>query len=238
MQNLLLARLPPADLDLLSVHMRVVRLSVALAPQHRTDSQAYFPHGGAVSSGVVVSDGRFIPSAVVGRDGVVGGPAALHDRPDWGRFEVHVDAMASAIGHEVLREATARSPAIRSMLLQHQNFLLFQAQWIAACNACHNLEQRFSSCLVRFENVCGQTILPLKQEIIAQILGVQRTSVNVIARRMQQGGIIRIRRGNIQVLNQEALEEAACDCARNIRLQYRTLFGALPTLDHPDAVLA
>jgi CRP-like cAMP-binding protein len=225
-QNFLLAGLPAEDLHLLTAHSRVVRLlSAPLASsQHGWGSEVYFPHGGAVSSGIVLSDGRFIQSALIGRDGIVGSLAA--PGPECGRFEIHVDTLASAIQVEDLREAAARSRSITSMLLRYEGFLLFQAQWIAACNACHTTEQRFASCLIRFGDVCNETPLPLTQGMIAQMLGLQRTSVCLVAHRMHQAGVIRIRRGHIEVLKRQALEDIGCECGRNIGLRYQNLVGA------------
>jgi len=229
LQHFLLASLPPADLNLFSGRLRVVSFSAPLVlGQLGAAQHAFFPHGGALSTGILLSNGRFVQTTLIGRDGVVGGLAALDDCAEHGHSEVVVDATASAIGLRDLREAASESAAIRSMLLRYQSFLLFQAQWIAACNACHTLEQRFASCLIRFQDVCARTTLPLTQDAIAQLLAVQRTSVNLVAHRMQQTGVIGIRRGHIQVLRQDLLDQAACECAQKIRLQFRALFAVSP----------
>ena len=45
--------------------------------------------------------------------------------------------------------------------------------------------------------------LPLTQEFLSQMLGVQRSSVTLVARKLQEAGLIRYRRGRIQVLEVE-----------------------------------
>ena len=58
----------------------------------------------------------------------------------------------------------------------------------------------------------GRTHLILTQEFLARMLGVQRTSIGMIANAMQQQGMIRYRRGRVEVLDLERLRSAACEC--------------------------
>ena len=48
--------------------------------------------------------------------------------------------------------------------------------------------------------------LPLTQQFLSQMLGVQRSSVTMVARKLQEAGVIRYRRGHIQVLDIEGLQ--------------------------------
>ena len=43
--------------------------------------------------------------------------------------------------------------------------------------------------------------LPLTQEFLSQMLGVQRSSVTLVARKLQEVGLISYRRGRIHVLD-------------------------------------
>jgi CRP-like cAMP-binding protein len=53
---------------------------------------------------------------------------------------------------------------------------------------------------------------PLTQELLAQMLGARRTTVTLLAQRMQAKGLIRYRRGRIVILDRKALEACACEC--------------------------
>ena len=62
------------------------------------------------------------------------------------------------------------------------------------------------------------------------MLGVGRPTVSVTAHTLQQAGLIRYKRGNIQIVNLEGLQETACECYETIRKHYSVLLGVIPTV--------
>jgi Mn-dependent DtxR family transcriptional regulator len=62
----------------------------------------------------------------------------------------------------------------------------------------------------------GKRSLLLTQDFVAQMLGVSRTTVTLLAGRLQQKGIIRYSRGHVEILDRARLEAAACECYRTI----------------------
>jgi hypothetical protein len=55
------------------------------------------------------------------------------------------------------------------------------------------------------------------------MLGVRRTSVTEVARKMQDKGIITYTRGVIRILDREALERLSCECYEVLIEQEATL---------------
>lgn len=53
---------------------------------------------------------------------------------------------------------------------------------------------------------------PLTQEFLAQVLGTRRASVTVAAGILQRAGLIAHTRGDVEIIDREKLEEAACEC--------------------------
>ena len=59
------------------------------------------------------------------------------------------------------------------------------------------------------------------RERLAEMLGVTRQSVTIVAGTLQRAGMITYKRGEISVLNRVGLEEAACECYAEIQRFYR-----------------
>lgn len=69
----------------------------------------------------------------------------------------------------------------------------------------------------------GGDKLDLTQEYIAEMLGVRRTSVSVVANTLQQAGMIDYARGHIRLKNVAALKETACECYETVKMNYSAL---------------
>jgi CRP-like cAMP-binding protein len=83
----------------------------------------------------------------------------------------------------------------------------------AACNARHTALQRLAKWIARLHAADGEERgISITQGELADMLGVQRTSVNAACRHLQDRGALRIRRARLVVLDQEELSQAACDC--------------------------
>ena len=52
----------------------------------------------------------------------------------------------------------------------------------------------------------------LTHEFLAEMLGVRRQTVTVIAGTLQTEGILTYRRGVLRVINRDGLEAASCEC--------------------------
>jgi CRP-like cAMP-binding protein len=225
--NLLLASLPPENLAALVPHLRVAHLphETVLFEAGDTINSIYFPHTGIVSIVVDLPTGEMIETAMIGRDSLAGGSAAIDDDIALNRAVVQVAGVASVVDVALFRGIAHQSHNFQATLARHRQFILAQAQQSAACNAAHTLEARLSRWLLRCHDLLGSDDIPLTQEFLGEMLGVRRTSVTVVAGALQQAGFIRYRRGHIQVIDREALQESACECYETIKKQGQRLLG-------------
>ena len=90
--------------------------------------------------------------------------------------------------------------------------LLAQAQQSAGCNASHIVEARMCRWLLRIRDLTGSDEIQLTQEFLAQMLGVRRTAVSVVAGTLQKAGFITYSRGRIHLLDVPQIEAGACEC--------------------------
>ena len=79
--------------------------------------------------------------------------------------------------------------------------------------------------LLRMRDLASGDELMLTQEFLAQMLGVRRPSVSIVANTLQKAGFIRYRRGNIRLLDIEGLEDGACECYRTVKAHYEHLLA-------------
>ena len=78
---------------------------------------------------------------------------------------------------------------------------------------------------MRTRDLTGSDNWELTQEFLAQMLGVRRTSVSLVANTLQDAGLIRYRRGHIEITNLEGLQETACECYETVKAHSDRLIG-------------
>jgi CRP-like cAMP-binding protein len=225
-KNQILNLLAPPDLDLFARSLRVVEMpqGQVLAEQHKPIERVYFPHSGIVSYVVEMSDGDMIETAMIGRDGVMGAIQILDEKVSPNKVMVQAPGQASVIDADEMRKAVAASTPLRVMFAKHEQFFIAQIQQSAGCNAAHSVEARMSRWLLRMHDLFGAE-LPLTQEFMAQMMGVRRTSVSLVAGDMQEKGLISYRRGHVRITNVEKLKETTCECYGAVNSHYEKIFG-------------
>jgi CRP-like cAMP-binding protein len=120
------------------------------------------------------------------------------------------------------------SETLRVALVRNDQSASAQTQQVAACNALHELEERLSRWLLQTRDLLRSDTLPLTQEFLSQMLGVQRSSVTLVARKLQEAGLINYRRGRIHVLDVEGLQDSCCECYAAVNAHFQRLIGWSP----------
>ena len=96
-----------------------------------------------------------------------------------------------------------------------------QVQQYAACNAVHALDARLSRYLLSLRDLAGVDTLYATQELLAEMLGVQRNSVWIVANELHQANLLHYRRGVIEIVNPEGLRARACECYHVVKMHCR-----------------
>ncbi|MGB7257863.1 MAG: helix-turn-helix domain-containing protein, partial [Pseudolabrys sp.] len=68
--------------------------------------------------------------------------------------------------------------------------------------------------------------LTLTQEFLAQMLGVRRPSVSIIANTLQKAGLVKYSRGNIRLLDIAGLKKGTCECYGTVKAHYDRLLSS------------
>jgi CRP-like cAMP-binding protein len=192
---------------------------------------AYFPHDAMVSLVTVMENGRSVEMAVFGREALFGLVSAMVSREALGRYVVHLPGTASRIEIDRVLEAIATHPALRRLFLRFTEVLFATVLLSVACNAVHSVEARCCRWLLSTRDRVERNSLPLTHEVLAAMLGVERSTVSLVMKRLHTAGLITQGRGAITVTNCEGLEEASCECYGRIRQKFERLLPESYPLD-------
>jgi CRP-like cAMP-binding protein len=225
LQNRLLVSLPADDYALLAPHLAAVELErgrLLYDPGDRIDT-VYFPHDGVISLMTLMENGAAIESATIGREGALGLSAAVTPRQSISRAIVQTPVKASRVSAGQLHEVWAKSPRLRELVERHSEALFGHALQSVGCNALHSVEARFCRWLLTCHDRISSDTIALTQEFLADMLGVQRTTVTAVARSLQEKEVIRYRRGVVDIIDRAGLEALACECYAVIHRTYERL---------------
>jgi len=218
--NRLLAALSPSDRERLAPHLRDIHLDrgrVLYEAGSRID-QVYFPTGGIVSLILLHEDGGVVESGAVGCEGVVAIGCLLGDRVSYSRALVQLPGGGRSMPVQPFLDLLGESDGFRSLMLSYNQAFATLLHQSVACNTSHSAEVRLARwilmCLDRCSN--GETVA-LTHEYLADMLGVGRPTITVVARTLQAAGYIRYSRGVITVLDRAGLEAASCECYWKVR---------------------
>lgn len=231
--NRLLAALEPEDFAYLAPHLEMVDLAHGrvLHEPGATIHHAYFPIDSVISLVNVLENGHSVEVAMFGREAVSGLVAELASATAFGRYIVQVPGTASRISLGRMHDAIDTRPRIRQLLRSFTEALLIQTFQMVTCNAVHSAEARCCRWILSTHDRVDQDTLPLTHEFLAEMLGIQRSTVSIVTRNLQAAGLIVQGRGVITVTDRTGLERAACECYGKIRRSFRRLLpNACPSV--------
>ncbi len=212
--NLLLAALPAADYQRLLPHLEPVPLPLGWAVYESGDRLAhvYFPTEGIVSLLYVMESGASAEIAVTGNEGLIGISLFMGGESTPSHAIVQSAGQAYRLEAEILMREFERGGDLQHLLLRYTQVLITQMAQTAVCNRHHTVEQQLCRWLLLSLDRLPSNALRMTQELIANMLGVRREGVTEAARRLQDEGLIRYRRGQITVLDRPMLEQRVCEC--------------------------
>ena len=227
-ENYLLAAMPSELYDKLAPNMKRVSLQQGQMLHYpgETIEHLYFPIDCALSITMTMNDGRTAETGIVGKREVIGINAFMGGRETTlTTYIVQVAGTALKIDARPMLEEFDRNKDLRDELLRYTQAFIAQISQTTACNRLHTLEQRLARWLLEVQDRVESNQIRLTQEFIADMLGVRRAGVTQAAQKLQDSGIIRYARGNVDILDLQRLEAGACECFRVIKDEYDRLLG-------------
>jgi len=175
-------------------------------------SHVYFPKSGAICLLVLMEDGRAIDAASVGNEGMIGTPVFLGLEFSPMTTTVQLPGQSLRIATSTFLQALRTCATLNKLLRRYVSYSLGAANQTVACHLLHSVEERMSRWLLTAQDRAGQDDLLFTHEFLADMLGVRRQTVSLVARILQAAGLIAYRRGKLRILNREGLAAGCCEC--------------------------
>jgi CRP-like cAMP-binding protein len=223
----LLSGLPPSDLE--DLLRRVERCGLdrrqILVEANEPIRYVHFPLSGVVSLVMATVNGATVEVAMVGNEGMIGLPVLFGSETTPISAVVQVSGEALRMSAPAFKEEVRNCGALVQHLHLHAQAVFVQIAQSTACTRHHSVSQRCARWLLTAYDRVGDGEFAITQEALAQMLGVRRASVSASAAKLQEAGLIRYRRGNVTLVDREALEQASCECYRIVKAEYDRLLG-------------
>jgi len=212
--NRLLAAIGRQTFQLMQPHLRSISMIQGHELYEPGDDidQIYFPQSGLISLLVLGKNGSSVETSTVGREGALGLQGGFGPRRSFTRAIVQIAGKFSAIGATRFAVIAQDDRSLRDLIAHYTELVWAEAQQTAACNAQHEAAARLCRWLLQSADRIGQERVPLTQEFLAQMLGVRRTTVTLLAQSLQNDGLIKYSRGQIEILDRKKLERCSCEC--------------------------
>jgi CRP-like cAMP-binding protein len=209
------------------VDINLQRDDVLCVPGSEIDC-IWFPITAILSVVTILADGQDVEACTIGHESAYGLLNALGSSMAIDRVIAQVPGAAIRMPASRLKAAAALSINITDLIIRHAQANAAQIQQSVACNAVHKVEARLCRWLLMTQDRTRSDRLPLTQEFLGFMLGVQRSTVSGAATALQAAGIIRYSRGRIEILDRKGLKAGACECYGSVLDKHAKLLGARP----------
>jgi CRP-like cAMP-binding protein len=224
--NHLIETLPRRDRARLLSICEPVELGLAevLAANDAPQQYIYFPTGSIVSVTTPPEDSPLLEVGMVGAEGMLGMQFAFGFKTALLHACVQGAGSALRVAVTPFKEEFLRSASLQESLNRYLLVSLLQLASFARCLRFHRVDQRLARWLLMTHDRTHSNTFRVTQQMIADLLGIRRVGITLAAGALQHRGIIEYTRGQLTILNRQALEEAACSCyASELRTYARFL---------------
>jgi CRP-like cAMP-binding protein len=215
----LLLALPPSELKRLMPDLEQIscRRDQILMDADSSLDEVFFPDSGVVSVVAVYADGTVIEMATIGREGCTGFQAIFGAKISSVRLLVQIPGTAAKMSRAAFTRAMGSMPAFRNLMYAYVQAFLEQVLVSVACNGAHSLRQRLARWLLMMRDRSDGDTLPITQNLLAEMLGVQRPTITNAVRELADAGLVTPGRRQVTILDRQGLLQASCECYQLVR---------------------
>jgi CRP-like cAMP-binding protein len=224
-RNRLLLALPSRNLKLLMPELEHVpcQRGQVLMDADSALNHVFFPDNGVVSVVAVYADGSIIEMATIGREGCTGVQAIFGAKRSSVRLLVQIPGSAAKMSRAAFTRAMESMPSFRNLMDAYVQAFLEQILVSVACNGAHSLKQRLARWLLMMRDRSDDDALQITQNLLAEMLGVQRPTITNAVRELEGADLIMYGRRQLAILDRQGLTKASCECYQLVRTRVALL---------------
>jgi len=226
-RNLLLSALDAESYAAIAPHLEPIDLpkGTTLIEAGVPFTHAHFFNSGIGSIVISTADSRRVEAGIFGREGLSGFGCLLGVDQGPQTTMVQVAGEGYHVSIDALRNACRQSNSLRETLLRYVHVFISQTSYTALSNVNQSVEGRLARWLLMcHDRVTGDDIA-LTHEFLSIMLAVQRPSVTTALHMIEGYGFIKARRGNITIVDRDALIDFADGMYGTPEAEYRRLIG-------------
>lgn len=227
--NLMLAALPSQERERLEPFLEWVKVDLGetLIAPNEPIKQMFFPYDAVTSTIQEMENGSSVETGLMGVEGMIGIQLWLQMPSTPTHTLVQVEGYGYRMrATDFIREVRDRQTPLNVFIARYTHAFLSMTSISAACNRLHTLDQRMCRWLKLIHNRVRRDEFQMRQDFMAQMLGVQRPTVSTTAHMLQQAGLITYTRGQMKVLDAEGLVEGSCACYELMEREMDRIYNA------------
>jgi CRP-like cAMP-binding protein len=155
--------------------------------------------------------------ATIGREGFTDVQAVFGAKTSSVRLLVQIQGSAAKMSRAAFTQAMESMPSFRKLMYAYVQAFLAQVMASVACNGAHSLKQRLARWLLMTRDRSDDDALPITQDLLAEMLGVQRPTITNVAKELERDGLIKRGRRQVTILDRKRLTKASCECYQLVR---------------------
>ncbi|WP_170835057.1 Crp/Fnr family transcriptional regulator [Terriglobus roseus] len=182
--------------------------------QHRGSAATshVFLASGLASMAVMLANGVVADVATFGSESMTGLATLLGQDTGNADCVVRIEGEGLRVPSRHLAELFRCSPEFRACILQLTQRQMSITAQICACNLHHQALSRLVRWLLTTADLTKSSSIPLTQDALAEMLGIGRPTVSLLLQPLFESGVVRGRRGTIQIIDRKGLLPLACEC--------------------------
>jgi CRP-like cAMP-binding protein len=218
--NCLLSRLSPDTIDELGAERIKTSIGEMLQHSDAPITDLFFPTTAIISVVGHMSGGETAELGVIGNECAAGIIALMGAESSKYEKRVQVPGEVIKVPVSAMQPEFDKGGEFQKAVHSCAQKFTNQVAQTLLCNRWHTVEQRLVRwLLMRLDRIDGN-VIPVTHEYMAQMLGVNRSTITQAAKRLQDAGFISYSWGRVTVIDREGLRQNTCECYGIIHQQY------------------